>query len=210
MYGSPEKEVEIHKYAATLRTTLLKAYQLVRTTTSQRHEHQKPLYDKRVHGSPYSPGDLVWVFSDVVKRGQCRKLHHPWTGPFKVIDQMSDVTYRVKNLRGNRRQMVIHFDRLKPCSLPPDSDSTSHCYHRPVITHSRPNIGDNLELVDTEDTQSMSTPSGHNEDTQAMPTSSPPPTTQSSLVLPPTPSSGPRYPTRDRRPPSSDFPFVTH
>ena len=95
MYGSPEKEVEIHEYAATLRTTLLKAYQLVRTTTSQRHEHQKPLYDKQVHGSLYSPGDLVWVFSDVVKRGQCRKLHHPWTGPFKVIDQMSDVVSKI-------------------------------------------------------------------------------------------------------------------
>ena len=89
-------------HTATLRTTLLKAYQLVRITTSQCHEHQKPLYDKWVHDTSYSPVDLVWVFFDVVKCGQCRKLHHPWTGPFKVIDEMSDVTYYVKTFHGNR------------------------------------------------------------------------------------------------------------
>ena len=51
---------------------------------------------KKVHGKPYIVGDLVWLFSSVVPSGQPRKLHHPWSGTYRVIAKLSETDYRVK------------------------------------------------------------------------------------------------------------------
>ena len=34
---------------------------------------------------PWEPGDLVWLHTPVVPKGKPRKLHCPWTGPFRVV-----------------------------------------------------------------------------------------------------------------------------
>ena len=47
-----------------LRTT----YDLVRDKVSQTNLQQKQLYNQRVHGKPYKPGDLVWLHSNFLKR----------------------------------------------------------------------------------------------------------------------------------------------
>ena len=65
------------------------------------HLRQKEFYDQKIFGKPYKMGDLIWLHSPVPKRDSCHKLHHPWTGPFKVLKQLSDTTYRIQNLRGN-------------------------------------------------------------------------------------------------------------
>ena len=41
-------------------------------------------------------GDLVWLHSPVVPRGSSRKLHHPWTGPYKIVNyQILHIAFRV-------------------------------------------------------------------------------------------------------------------
>ena len=51
-----------------------------------------------------------------ILRGRSRKLHCPWTGPFKIIKKLSSVVYRIQDKRpGSRKRVVVHFDRLKPC-----------------------------------------------------------------------------------------------
>ena len=60
-------------------------------------------------------GDLVWLHSFIVLCSASRKFHQPWTGPYKIVKKLADVTYRVQNCRGRRRQLVVHFDHLKPC-----------------------------------------------------------------------------------------------
>ena len=47
-----------------------------------------------------------------------RKLHRPWTGPYRVLRKLSDVNYRIQDVQAPRRRPVVHFDRLKYC--PPD------------------------------------------------------------------------------------------
>ena len=88
---------------------------LVREHGSKEHQRQKEFYDAKVHGEPYKIGDFVWLHLSPPK-GTSHKLHHPWTGPYKVIKKVSDVTYQIQHLYGNRQCKVIHFDRLKPCS----------------------------------------------------------------------------------------------
>ena len=59
------------------------AYQHVRITMGLKQDHQKKLYNRKRHGEFYQAGDLVWLHSSVIPRGASRKLHQPWTGPYK-------------------------------------------------------------------------------------------------------------------------------
>eukprot|EP00731_Ephydatia_muelleri_P035288 Em0112g3a len=105
-----------HQYVKTLKDTLESAY-----TKARKHMHatamrSEELYNRRVHGQEYEVGDLVWLNNPVVPRGRSRKLHCPWTGPFKIIKKLSSVVYRIQDKRpGSRKRVVVHFDRLKPC-----------------------------------------------------------------------------------------------
>ena len=119
MYGmgnEKEKEVPTTQYAAATRKALEEAYRHVREKLAASHVRRKAYYDKRVHGRPFAVGDLVWLHSVVVPQGKSKKLHHPWTGPFQVLTKLSDSDYRVKKLTGNKRVLVVHFNRLKLCT----------------------------------------------------------------------------------------------
>ena len=56
------------------------------------------------------------LHSTVIPRGHSRKLHCPWTGPYKVINKLSDIIYRTQRCHG-RKRLVVHFNRLKSCPL---------------------------------------------------------------------------------------------
>ena len=73
------------EYADELHKRLEKAYQQVREQMGHQLDHQKELYDKKVHDKLFEAGDLVWLFSPVVHCGCPKKLHRPWTGPFRVV-----------------------------------------------------------------------------------------------------------------------------
>ena len=203
MYHVPQQECTVGEFAATMRTQLRKAYEQVRITTNQQHLRQKSFYDRKVHGQPYQIGDRVWVFSDVVPRGRSRKFVHPWTGPFAVIKKLSDATYRVKQMQGRRKTQVVHFDRLKPCTvdvlppapsavtpmptLPPVPSAVTPMPTLPPVPQTRPSVfGEQLEILDSDD-----------ELPPSIPPRAPPPSTS-------------RYPSRHRRPPTSHFPFMSH
>ena len=57
----------------------------------------------------------MMLYSPVVPRGRSKKLHCPWSGLFKVLKKLSEVTYRICHCQGGRKRMVVHFNRLKLC-----------------------------------------------------------------------------------------------
>ena len=71
------------------------------------------LYDRRVHGKTFQIGDMVLLHSCVIPRGKCRKLHNPWTGPFRVEDIIDESVYKIRSPKGGKPK-IIHFYRLKP------------------------------------------------------------------------------------------------
>ena len=91
---------------------------------SLRQQRQKELYDKNKTGSPLKIGDKVWLHSTVVPRGKSHKFHCPWSGPFVIVKILSDVVYRIQDVQRPRRRHVVHFDRLKRCSVRPFTHST--------------------------------------------------------------------------------------
>ena len=126
MFPPPEVENDStpSKYAAELRIRLEQAYHSVRQHMSLRQQRQKELYDKNKTGSPLKIGDKVWLHSTVVPRGKSHKFHCPWSGPFVIVKILSDVVYRIQDVQRSRRRHVVHFDRLKCCSVRPFTHST--------------------------------------------------------------------------------------
>ena len=119
MNGSPNPgPTSPSEYAAHLQHVLRKAYDKVQTTMSRELDRYADLYNaKKIHGCSFKPGDLVWLHSPAVGRGLSKKLHKPWTGPYKVVDRLSETTYKIQNCNNRCRILIVHFNRLKMCSL---------------------------------------------------------------------------------------------
>ncbi|XP_063962000.1 uncharacterized protein LOC135155757 [Lytechinus pictus] len=54
----------------------------------------------------------VWLHTKRRKKGISPNLQRSWTGPFYVIDALSDVTYRIQETSKSQPK-VVHFNRLK-------------------------------------------------------------------------------------------------
>lgn len=63
------------------------------------------------------PGDLVLLWTPLRKRGLAQKLLFRYSGPFVVLERLSDVNYvisrRTESGRCSRRTQVVHVARLK-------------------------------------------------------------------------------------------------
>jgi transposase InsO family protein len=104
MFGpSPTDTTSPNEYTAQLQLSLREAYQRVRTNLTTAHNRQKDYYDQRIHGRPIQPGNLVWLLSPAVPVGHSRKLHCPWTGPYEVLQKLSDCTYKIQSRDGKSR-----------------------------------------------------------------------------------------------------------
>lgn len=88
----------------------------LRTIASQ--QRSKTRYDAHHHSVAYTKGDLVWLWTPVRKRGLCQKFLAHYSGPFVVIDRLSDVTYVISGVTSNGRRssktQLTHVARLKP------------------------------------------------------------------------------------------------
>ena len=87
----------------------------VHVKLSTGHKRQKEIYDKKIHGDAYEENDVVWLHHPAIPRGKSKKLHHPWTGPYRVIKELSECDYRIKHENGKKLPMIVHFNRLKRC-----------------------------------------------------------------------------------------------
>ena len=159
------------------------------------HKRQKALYDERVHGKPFSPGDLVWLHSPAVPRGRSRKLHHPWKGPLKVVERLVEVNNLSFLSTLKAFDFVIAFARLKPCVASTAEDRQNS---RPPITPEtqidRQPTGKHVELLDSYDDEPVAE--------EPAPEAGPPPPQEINIQ--------PRYPVRNRHPPDRYGAYVEH
>ncbi|KAF0290938.1 hypothetical protein FJT64_010889 [Amphibalanus amphitrite] len=91
--------------------------------SSRRAYRQK----QTVRFSQHAPGDLVMVSNLNRKVGVSPKLSNKWIGPFEVLQLKSEVTYRVREVDGRRRSMIVHHDRLRACPVRPDRLLSEDC-----------------------------------------------------------------------------------
>ena len=111
MYGTPtSSRKDCAHYTMELKKTLEQAHQLAQQNMGISAARQKEFYDCKAHGEKYKVGQLVWLCNPVVPRGNSRKLHSPWVGPYKVVKFISETVYRIQDSRAPRKSIVVHFD----------------------------------------------------------------------------------------------------
>uniref|UniRef100_A0A5S6QHH5 RNA-directed DNA polymerase n=1 Tax=Trichuris muris TaxID=70415 RepID=A0A5S6QHH5_TRIMR len=113
MYGPPPEQADqmnMHVYASKLRGNLEAAYARARKYIGQAQKRQKELFDKRVNFKPLCAGELVWLLDPSRITG---KLYQSWTGPFKVVEVVGMVNYKIQRVDRPSLTMVVHYDRLK-------------------------------------------------------------------------------------------------
>lgn len=90
----------------------------VRITSQQALDAQR--YNLRHRFVTFKPGERVWVWFPVRRRGLSEKLLRRYFGPYKVLRRLSDVTYEVVadgSSCSKRRQHLpetVHVVRMKP------------------------------------------------------------------------------------------------
>ena len=88
----------------------------LRTLASQRRSKER--YDDRHEQVSFEKGDLVLLWTPQRKRGLCQKLLSRYSGPFVVVDRLSQHTSVIARLLSNGRRssgtQLTHIARLKP------------------------------------------------------------------------------------------------
>ena len=85
VYNTPEPSNQSQgEFAKNLHQSLEKAYSVAREKLKAAALHQKTHYDQHIHGEPFKVGELIYLRNPVVPKGKSRKLHCPWTGPFRL------------------------------------------------------------------------------------------------------------------------------
>ena len=145
------------------------------------------------------------ALNPAVPKGGSRKFHSPWTGPFKIVERVSEATYHIQNTVDGKTS-IVHFDRLKRCR--PDirtnikqtkKDNSPTC----GSTAGKDPPGTHMELLD--DDQPTHVPEHPqpnavlNEDPE--PEEGPEQDDDDPHIIVPQPGTATRYPTRQRRAP---------
>jgi len=89
------------------------AYRSVRDNLQKAAERQKQYYDLRVKPASHAPGDLVWLWNARRKQGRTPKWQRCYTGPYKVVEQIGPVNYRIQR-SARSKSFVVHVDKLQP------------------------------------------------------------------------------------------------
>ena len=116
MFGPPPGDrLSSKEWVAILQRDLRSTFQLCREHISSAQKRQKANYDRDLKAKyvQYSPSTYVMLF-DPTARGKSGKLNKPWRGPFKVIERIRSVTFRVEIENG--KKMHANYDKLKSCT----------------------------------------------------------------------------------------------
>ncbi|KAJ8962461.1 hypothetical protein NQ314_005723 [Rhamnusium bicolor] len=69
-------------------------------------------FNKKTERRTFGQGDLVYMKDVSAEQELSRKLVKPWKGPYRVIDVVGPVTYKIRKV-GSREEQVVHINRLK-------------------------------------------------------------------------------------------------
>ena len=104
-------------YKAEVTEKIYLTHQLAYKNSEKAREAQKDYYDKKAKYRQFTVGDLVYKSNDgeksrKLRKGESRKFLLPWKGPYEIVQKLSEVNVKIKNLE-NGHVEIIHVNRLK-------------------------------------------------------------------------------------------------
>jgi hypothetical protein len=101
-------------YISQLRDRLGTSFQRARSKLKLAQRRQRSYYDRNSKNTSFSVGDLVLMKNHYVKPNVPPKFHRSWIGPFRVLEVISEVNYRVIATHGkNPKAKVVHLNNMK-------------------------------------------------------------------------------------------------
>lgn len=105
-------------YARDAITLAAHARELARHRLTASQASQKRRYDHRHRETHFTPGSLVLLWTPSRRVGLAEKLLSRYSGPYKILRQLSDVTYEIApadvSLLPHVTSDIVHVARLKP------------------------------------------------------------------------------------------------
>ncbi|UYV71040.1 hypothetical protein LAZ67_8001511, partial [Cordylochernes scorpioides] len=145
------EEANLEDYVESLVTNAEDARQLARLNILKAQEKDKSRYDKSHRPVQYRTEDLVWVYTPVRKQGLSEKLLKRYFGPYKVVRQLSEVTYEVEALERRPRQRnikdIVHVLRMNPYRSPEEQTQGNCEDYDPNYKKDRPNQNTSVKQV---------------------------------------------------------------
>ena len=108
------------------------------------------LYNRSIHGKPFV--SLSSFIQQLFPSDSHRKLHHPWTGPYVVLDKINDFNYKIQLQNDPQRSLIVHFNRLKKCV--PGTRFPPQLSHTTQTTQPQHIVAEGATLVDSDDNHS--------------------------------------------------------
>ena len=98
--GDGEKFSSVNQYITNLTGILSTVVNVVQTHQARALGQQKSAFDVKINFQYYSEGELVWLRNNAKKRGLCPKLQRRFKGPYKIMERITEVLYRISPVQG--------------------------------------------------------------------------------------------------------------
>ena len=109
-----DKEFNAPEFVKSIKERLKQSHSIAMINLQKAMDHEQKSYLNRLKPNKYKLKDVVWYWQPTFKKGECPKILSFWTGPYFIIEVISDVVYRIQqSARG--KSSIVHHNQLKPC-----------------------------------------------------------------------------------------------
>ena len=74
----------------------------------------KDYYDQKTKEPVFEVGQRVWVYTPRTRKGLSKKLMHNWLGPYRIVEKLSPVHFKLRTVANKKVAFSCHANRMKP------------------------------------------------------------------------------------------------
>ena len=114
----------VHGVVHTKEQALQRAFELVRRNSNEKQKHRKAIFSKKFLGPTIKAGQKVLLYHSAITVGTTSNCASSRKGQYIVEKCLKDVTFRIKEEKSTKKQ-IVHYDPLKPFFEPPPTSNVS-------------------------------------------------------------------------------------
>ena len=90
------------------------AQNLARENLQRAQQKMKDYYDQKTKEPVFEVGQRVWVYTPRTRKGLSKKLMHNWLGPYRIVEKLSPVHFKLRTIANKKIVFSCHANRRKP------------------------------------------------------------------------------------------------